>query len=191
MFFFSGKQKCLIWRSTRRTWHLLHTWPLLRAWHFPRAWHLLRTWLLLRAWHQLLAVGLFLSHPFLTSPEPNTPCDAQNNQKWYYTHQPKVDDVLFPVVLQVCIQNNITVPRVEHTMWFWWYLFKLKAFNSPNLYCACSIIRKSAGHGCPPVMHGSHFKLWSLVKLFWKRESGKKRVFLKHQQWIISDCLTM
>lgn len=121
----------------------------------------------------------FLSHPFLTSPEPNTPCDAQNNQKWYYTHQPKVDDVLFPVVLQVCIQNNITVPRVEHTMWFWWYLFKLKAFNSPNLYCACSIIRKSAGHGCPPVMHGSHFKLWSLVKLFWKRESGKKTCISK------------
>ena len=84
------------------------------------------------------------------------------------THQPKVNDVIFLGILQVSVQNNVTVTRIEYPVVFLWHFFQSKRLDSPNFHATSTVIwviivsdRNS------PVVHGFHFKLWPLVKFLY------------------------
>ena len=43
--------------------------------------------------------------------------NIEEDFKWS-PHQPEVDDVPFPAILQISVQNHVAVSRVEHSMGF-------------------------------------------------------------------------
>jgi len=90
------------------------------------------------------------------------------------THQPKVNDVVFLGILQVSVQNNVTVTRIEYPVVFLCHFFQAKRLHSPNFHATGAVIWEIiVSDRNSPVVHGFHFKLWPLVKfLYTNRETN-------------------
>ena len=102
---------------------------------------------------------------------------------WYLlTYQPKVNNAIFLGIPQVCIQDNITVARIEYTVLIGWDCFTFKTVYSPNLQRTRAIIRQRiiiATDRSLSVVQWFHFKFWSLLKLLCREVN--KHVYTSHE----------